>query len=54
MGLFGFAVIGIIGWVVGSLARAMMTTDYRNDPVYKKNLQRLIDRNRQSADERHD
>ena len=54
MGLFGFAIIGIIGWAVASLVRTMMKTDYRNDPVYKKNLQRLIDRNRQSAEERHD
>jgi len=52
MSLFGIAVTAVIVWVVGSLAKAVMATDHSNDPVYKKNLQRLIERNRQFEEAR--
>ncbi len=31
-----------------------LSKDYRNDPVYKKKLQELIERNKQFEAERHD
>jgi hypothetical protein len=38
----GWMLFGFVGVTAESLAK-----DYRDDPVYKKNLQRLIERNRQ-------
>jgi hypothetical protein len=52
MELFGFAATAVVVWIVGSLARAMMTGDHRSDPVYKKNLERLIERNREFEEAR--
>jgi hypothetical protein len=44
MRLIGMAILMMIG---GWLATKLFKSDYRNDPVYKRNVQKLIERNRQ-------
>ncbi|MHC2436836.1 hypothetical protein [Bradyrhizobium sp. USDA 4451] len=47
MSLLWFAAIGLVTAWVAPKAKRVFTADYRDDPTYKKNLQRLIERNRQ-------
>ncbi|MGJ4898813.1 MULTISPECIES: hypothetical protein [unclassified Bradyrhizobium] len=49
----------MINWLAALIETAVhglwtrsMTTDPRNDPVYKKNIQELIERNRRFEDAR--
>jgi hypothetical protein len=44
LGIFFLVMVGI--WL-GSMVDKAFTADYRDDPVYKKNVQDLIERNRQ-------
>jgi hypothetical protein len=43
LGMFFLVMVGI--WL-GSKVDKVFTADYRDDPVYKKNVQDLIERNR--------
>jgi hypothetical protein len=43
MHFLGTAILAMIG---GWLATKLFKSNYRDDPVYKKNLWRLIERNR--------
>jgi hypothetical protein len=47
--IVGFLMDGLAGMVVRlvGLSAETLSKDYRNDPVYKKNLQRLIEHHRQ-------
>ena len=53
MNLFEFLASGLEGWF-GSKAAKVLTSDYRNDPVYRQNLQRLIERNREFEEKRNE
>jgi hypothetical protein len=44
----------LIGGTVENLFDRVTSKDRRDDPVYKKNLQRLIERNRQFEEERNE
>jgi hypothetical protein len=41
------------GIVLGKKLEESLSKDHLEDPVYKKNLQRLIDRNREFEEERN-
>ncbi|WP_298273722.1 hypothetical protein [uncultured Bradyrhizobium sp.] len=43
LGVFAMALA--VTWL-GPRVERLFTADYRNDPIYKKNLQRLIECNR--------
>jgi hypothetical protein len=51
MSFFGTMILVMIGvWLgsfLGSKLEKIVSTDYRNDPVYKGNLERLIEHHRQ-------
>jgi len=49
MHFLGTAILVMIG---GYLATKLFKSDYRNDPVYKNNLRRLIERNRKFEKEK--
>jgi hypothetical protein len=51
MSVLGLIVGAIFAWLIASFARTA-ATDRRGDPVYKKNLDRLIERNRQFEEAR--
>jgi hypothetical protein len=53
MNLFEFLTAGLPNWF-GSKAAEILNADYRDDPVYKQNLQRLIERNREFEEKRNE
>jgi hypothetical protein len=44
--MFWVLLEALFGSWVGAKAARYLSTDHRNDPVYKKNVQDLIERNR--------
>jgi hypothetical protein len=46
MSFFGTMILVMIGVWLGSKVEKTFSTDYREDPVYKKNVRDLIERNR--------
>jgi hypothetical protein len=47
MSFFGTMILVMIGVWLGSKLEKIFTRDYRDDPVYKNNLHKLIERHRQ-------
>ena len=46
MSLLGIVAIGLfVCWLGPKIVESILRTERRDDPVYKKNLQRLIERN---------
>jgi hypothetical protein len=47
MGIVSELLNALVGEAVVKTVEKSLSSDYRNDPVYKKNVQRLIEHHRQ-------
>jgi hypothetical protein len=55
MSLLGIVAIGLfVCWLGPKIVECILRTDHRDHPVYKKNLQRLIERNRMFEEKRNE
>jgi hypothetical protein len=50
MSLIWIIALTLGGIWLGRKLKTIFTADYRDDPIYKKNVQRLIERNRKIED----
>jgi hypothetical protein len=54
MEMFRGILAGLLGINIGRALEDAVSWDYQNDPTYKKNLERLIERNRQLEEARNE